>query len=79
MRERKKARFDRERIPELTQHLRPTATTPTVLRPLGSLEEFLWLIDQNRPVHFALAAQVQRATTVERWRDALDLAQLRRL
>jgi hypothetical protein len=50
-----------------------------VLRPLGSLEEFLWLIDQNRPVHFALAAQVQRATTVERWRDALDLVQLRRL
>jgi len=48
-----------------------------VLRPLGSLEEFLWLIDQNRPVHFALAAQVQGPTTVERWRDALDLVQLR--
>jgi len=48
-----------------------------VLRPLGSLEEFLWLIDQNRPVHFALAAQVQGPTTVGRWRDALDLVQLR--
>jgi NRPS condensation-like uncharacterized protein len=41
------------------------------------LEEFLWLIDQNRPVHFALAAQVQGPTTVGRWRDALDLVQLR--
>jgi hypothetical protein len=77
MRESNKARFDREAIPELTQQVLSMATTPTVLRPLGSLEEFLWLIDQNRPVHFALAAQVQGATTVERWRDALDLVQLR--
>jgi len=77
VRERKKARFDRESIPELTQQVLSTATTPTVLRRLGSLEEFLWLIDQNRPVHFALAAQVQGPTTVARWRDALDLVQLR--
>jgi hypothetical protein len=73
----KKARFDREPIPELTQQVLSTATTPMVLRPLGSLEEFLWLIDRNRPVHFALAAQVQGLTTVERWRDALNLVQLR--
>ena len=45
----KKARFDREPIPELTQQILSMATTPTVPRPLGSLEEFLWLIDQNRP------------------------------
>jgi hypothetical protein len=73
----KTARFDWEPIPELTRQVLPTATGPMVLRPLGSLEEFLWLIDQNRPVHFALAAQVQGPTTVERWRDALDLVQLR--
>jgi len=73
----KKARFDREPIPELPQQVLSAATTPTVLRPLGSLEEFLWLIDQNRPVHFALAAQVQGPTTVRRWRDALDLVQRR--
>jgi hypothetical protein len=73
----KKARFDRESLPELTQQVLSTATTPTVLRPLGSLEEFLWLIDQNRPVHFALAAQIQGPTTVWRWRGALDLVQLR--
>ena len=77
VRESKKARFDREPIPELTQQVLSTAAMPTVLRPLGSLEQFLWLIDQNRPVHFALAGQVQGATTVERWRDAIDLVQLR--
>jgi len=62
---------------KLTQQERPTATTPTVLRPLGSFEEFFWLIDQNRPVHFALAAQVRGPTTVGRWRGALDLVQRR--
>jgi hypothetical protein len=77
VRESKKARFDPEPIKGLTQPVLSTATMPTVLRPLGSLEEFLWLIDQNRPVHFALAAQVHGATTVERWREALDLVQLR--
>ena len=73
----KKARFDKEPIPELTQQVLSTATTPAALRPLGSLEKFLWLIDQNRPVHFALAAQVQGPTTVGRWRSALDLMQPR--
>jgi NRPS condensation-like uncharacterized protein len=73
----KTARFDREPIPEVTQQVPPAATAPTVLRPLGSLEEFLWLIDQNRPVHFALAAQIQGPSTVGRWRDALDLVQRR--
>jgi hypothetical protein len=43
----------------------------TVLRLLGSFEEFFWLIDQNRPLHFALAAQVQGPTTVRGWRRAL--------
>jgi len=77
VRERKKARFDREPIPEVTQQVLSTGATPTALRPLGSLEGFLWLIDQNRPVHFALAAQVQAPTTVGCWRAALDLVQLR--
>ena len=50
---------------------------PMVLRSLGSFEEFFWLIDQNRPIHFALAAQIQGPTTVLGWRDALDLVQRR--
>jgi hypothetical protein len=62
---------------KLTQQDLPTATAPTVLRPLGSFEELFWLIDQNRPVHFALAAQVQGPTTVGRWRAALDSVQRR--
>ena len=73
----KPARLDRERIPAFTQQSRPAATKPTVLRPLGSFEEFFWLIDQNRPVHFALAAQVQGPTTAGQWRGALDLVQRR--
>jgi hypothetical protein len=67
----KATHFDLEPIPQLTQHGRPTVAAPTVLRPLGSFEEFFWLIDQNRPLHFALAAQVQGPTAVGRWRGAL--------
>jgi len=52
-------------------------TAPRVLRPLGSFEEFFWLIDQNRPVHFALAAKVRGATTFGQWRNAFDLVQRR--
>jgi hypothetical protein len=73
----KKPHFGREPTSVATQQVLSTATTPAVLRPLGALEEFLWLIDQNRPVHFALAAQVQGPTTVDGWRDALNLVQLR--
>jgi hypothetical protein len=62
---------------KLTQQELPTATARTVLRPLGSFEEFFWLYDQHRPLHFALAAQIQGRTTVGRWRGALDLVQRR--
>ena len=72
-----KSRVDRKFILGLTQQVLSRAAMPMVLRPLGALEEFLWLIDQNRPAHFALAAHVQGPTTVGRWRDALDLVQLR--
>jgi len=55
------------------KHVNPA----TLLRPLGSFEHFLWLIDQNRPVHFALAAHVQGATEINQWRQALELVQRR--
>jgi hypothetical protein len=73
----KATHFDLKPILQLTQQELQAADTTTVLRPLGSFEEFFWLIDQNRPLHFALAAQVQGPTTVGRWRDALDLVQRR--
>ena len=55
----------------------PAATAPTLVRPLGSFEQFFWLFDQHRPIHFALAAQIEGATTLGRWRVALDLLQRR--
>lgn len=53
------------------------ATRAAELRPLGSMEEFLWLLDQNRPIHIALAGQIQGATTARQWREALDRVQAR--
>ena len=41
-------------------------------RPLGALEKLMWLADQNRPMHFAIAAEVGGSTRVEQWQDALD-------
>jgi hypothetical protein len=49
----------------------------TFLRPLGAFEELLWLLDQQRFVHFVMAAQVNGRTTVADWRRALDLVQQR--
>ncbi len=53
--------------------LRPT----TKMRPIGSAEHMFWLLNQNRPVHFAVCAQVRGPTTVEAWRKALDMVQSR--
>jgi hypothetical protein len=47
------------------------------MRSLGSLEQLFWLLDQNSPVHFALAAQVKGQTTIEEWRNALAAVQKR--
>jgi hypothetical protein len=44
-------------------------------RPLGGLERFFWLTDQNRPVHFAVAAHIEGRTTLQGWRAALDAVQ----
>ena len=47
------------------------------LRPLGALEELFWFLDQERPVHFVMAAEVTGPTTVGDWRRAVDLVQRR--
>ncbi|MFY9983916.1 MAG: hypothetical protein WAK31_04115, partial [Chthoniobacterales bacterium] len=52
-------------------------TTSPFLRPLGALEELFWLLDQHRSFQFAMAAEVDGATTVSDWRRALDLVQQR--
>lgn len=57
--------------------LSPSRPSALILRPLGSLERFFWLADQNRALHFALAAEVVGSTTLEGWRSALDAVQRR--
>ena len=34
----------------------------SIPRPLGALEKLFWLVDQNRPTHFAIAAEVGGST-----------------
>jgi hypothetical protein len=46
-------------------------------RPLGGLEHFFWMIDQHRPVHFAMAAHIEGRTTISAWRAALGAVQER--
>ena len=47
------------------------------VRSLGGLEHFFSLIDQHRPVHFAMAAQIEGPTSIAAWRLALDKPQKR--
>jgi len=49
----------------------------SAIRALGSLEHLFWLMDQNRPVHFAVTAQVEGRTSPRDWRNALDRVQER--
>src|SRR5262249_31017590 len=43
-----------------------------ILRPLGALEKLFWLANQDRPLHFAIAAEVGGTTLIEQWQSALD-------
>jgi hypothetical protein len=42
-------------------------TEAYLVRPVGALEEFLWLLDQSRPAHFVMAAEVSGSTTLSDW------------
>src|SRR5258708_7296907 len=48
------------------------APATAIPRPLGTLEKLFWLADQNRPMHFAIAAEVGGSTRIKQWQDALD-------
>ncbi|HWX06708.1 MAG TPA: hypothetical protein VN065_12830, partial [Bradyrhizobium sp.] len=48
------------------------ALATAIPRPLGTMEKLFWLADQNRPIHFAIAAEVGGFTRIEQWQDALD-------
>jgi NRPS condensation-like uncharacterized protein len=64
-------------VASASRSTRPTGHSPVILRPLGAIEQFLWLLDQNSPRHFVLAAEIEGPTTVDGWRRALDLVQQR--
>jgi Condensation domain len=46
-------------------------------RSLGALEHLFWLLDKNRPVHFAVTALISGETSPRDWRRALDRLQER--
>jgi len=46
-------------------------------RSLGALEHLFWLMDQNRPVHFAVTALISGETSPRDWRRALNRLQER--
>jgi hypothetical protein len=48
-----------------------------VIRPLGTMERCLWLLDQTHPIHFSIAAEIEGPTTLTSWRSALDAVQPR--
>lgn len=52
-------------------------TGAAIVRPLGALEELFWLLDQFRPGHFVMAAEVGGSTNVSNWCSALDFVQTR--
>lgn len=45
------------------------------LRPLDALEEFFWLMEQSVPRAAALVGEIEGATTVQAWEDALRAVQ----
>jgi NRPS condensation-like uncharacterized protein len=46
-------------------------------RALGTAERWFWLMNQNRPVHFLLAASFHGTQPEELWREAIHLASAR--
>ena len=54
-----------------------SSTGAEFIRPLGTMERFLWLLDHIHQTHFALAAEIEGPTTLGAWRSALDAVQLR--
>jgi|CZKS01.1.fsa_nt_gi hypothetical protein len=53
----------------------PSGEIYSAIRPLGSFEHFLWLMDQNRPIHFGVVCEVSGRTEVGEWRNALAAVQ----
>jgi hypothetical protein len=59
------------------QTLTQDAWPSVALRRLGSFEHLFWLMDQDRPVHFGMVAEISGKTTPTDWRRALASVQRR--
>ena len=55
----------------------PQAATGKKLRTLGALEEYFWLSENTSPHTTMILAEVEGATTVESWQEALNKVQQR--
>ncbi|KVN44286.1 condensation protein [Burkholderia territorii] len=55
---------------------RPASAQPRV-RALGSTEHLFWLLDQNRPTHFAMVAEIDRRFAPSAWHTAFHALQRR--
>ncbi|MFM0501504.1 phthiocerol/phthiodiolone dimycocerosyl transferase family protein [Paraburkholderia caffeinilytica] len=52
-------------------------TNPARVRSLGSTEHLFWLLDQNRPTHFAMVAEIDRRFSLDAWHAAFRVLQRR--
>ncbi|OXI67197.1 condensation protein [Burkholderia sp. AU28863] len=53
------------------------ATAQTRVRALGSTEHLFWLLDRNRPTHFAMVAEIDRRFAPGAWHAAFQALQRR--
>ena len=53
------------------------APAHTRVRALGSTEHLFWLLDQNRPTHFAMVAEIDRRFAPSAWHAAFQALQRR--
>jgi hypothetical protein len=58
--------------------VQPTqSVNATKLRDLDTFEEFFWLLEQSAPLFHAVVVEVNGATTIQQWKNALDAMQIR--
>jgi hypothetical protein len=62
-------------FPPKVEHAQPVNAIK--LRDLDAFEEFFWLVEQSAPMFHAVVVEVNGATTIEQWKDALDAIQIR--
>ena len=57
---------------DTVRELSETSQSQRCLRPLGSFEELLWLMDKRSPLHATLIAHIDGTTTTDQWKAALQ-------